>query len=456
MKKTIFFLLFLPVLAAAQHWEWGKKANTSGPQTIVDICTDPQGNVILIGYNSSLANFRKTSTTLLGPGYFVAKFDSGGAYKWGKALKGQPSEIKADLSGNVWIAGTFTANFSTATASLVNKGSKDIFILKTDNNGNEIWAKSYGGRGTDYVSELAADHSGNVFFTGSFQDTIAFDSFTLKQLVAGVDRFYITKVNASGIAQWVNRGSLRSDFSVGNYLCLDRLDRPYVIGTQNGTYNPGGHFIVAYDAAGGIRVNYSPWSFMDSPSYVRVDNDFNMYTIINGHWGAMLWKFDTLMNYSYVTGTRGYFTPWSLMQGLELDSLGNFYLLGAIGNYYLPEDTITVGPDQFRLHGRADVMVTRLDKSGRMVWSRTIYGKFSEGDMQCFGLSRDGSLYVASNYNTFYWNETYPGSDTVIVGTDTLPSDGTWQQFFLAKFHTNTVQLPPLPLADQEPVPPVI
>src|SRR6185436_10000898 len=44
----------------------------------------------------------------------------------------------------------------------------EIFLLKYDEFGNEIWAKSFGGDGDDYDCKISIDHNNNIYLYGPY------------------------------------------------------------------------------------------------------------------------------------------------------------------------------------------------------------------------------------------------------------------------------------------------
>jgi hypothetical protein len=72
------------------------------------------------------------------------------SWNWAKSAGGINSEIgrsiAKDAYGNVYVAGTFTSptiTFNTTTLTRISYG-EDIFVVKYDNNGNLLWAKTAG------------------------------------------------------------------------------------------------------------------------------------------------------------------------------------------------------------------------------------------------------------------------------------------------------------------------
>ena len=87
--------------------------------------------------------------------------------------------VAIDSSGNSYVTGWFsgTVDFDPGAGvdSHTSNGFYDVFLSKFDQNGNFIWARTWGGPGDDYAYSVAADYVGNVYVAGSFLDTVDFD-----------------------------------------------------------------------------------------------------------------------------------------------------------------------------------------------------------------------------------------------------------------------------------------
>ena len=70
----------------------------------------------------------------------------------------------------------------------------DIEILKTDNSGNPLWTKTYGGSKPDYPNRILQTNDGNYFIVGYTQ------SFG-----GGDQDVYLLKINPSGDTLWTKR-----------------------------------------------------------------------------------------------------------------------------------------------------------------------------------------------------------------------------------------------------------
>ena len=107
---------------------------------------------------------------------------------WAKKLESQvhPTEggvegtsIKTDSSGNIYVTGNFsgTADFDPGegVVNLISGGQSDIFYAKYDTNGNYIFAKRIGSRGSDLSTSILVDKLGSAYVTGKFSGTVDFD-----------------------------------------------------------------------------------------------------------------------------------------------------------------------------------------------------------------------------------------------------------------------------------------
>ena len=121
-------------------------------------------------------------------------------------------DLAIDSAGNSYIIGYFfgTADFDpgTGTASLISKGDGDIFFAKYDNDGNYLWAKSIGCALLDAGYAINVDNSGNVYTSGSFQETVDFNP--------GVGTFNLTSAGTYDI--FVHKMSQTTVFSENELL----------------------------------------------------------------------------------------------------------------------------------------------------------------------------------------------------------------------------------------------
>jgi hypothetical protein len=172
---------------------WAK--NFGGENGEIATCeTDPFGNVYLSGLY-----FSKTITTEIDTltnnglmNHFIAKYDKNGKLLWAKSAGGNnhdgpataTREFFVDENGNAFCTGSNWSEFTFAGQTIKPvSGSEDIFLLKYDKDGNEVWGVDYGGLGRNAGRGITTDKNGNIFLTGSFDEKqLKIDTQTLTNL----------------------------------------------------------------------------------------------------------------------------------------------------------------------------------------------------------------------------------------------------------------------------------
>lgn len=220
----IFILKLSPSGNYIQAFRLGGKSNDYGGS----IATDSLGNIYSTGSFSGIVDFdpgtstnNLTSTSKDGD-IFVLRLDTSGKFGWAKSMGGEyigTSSISLDKSGNIYTTGWFTgkADFDpgTGTYYLTENGTLqngDIYVSKLNNSGDFVWAKGFGGKLDEQVRSVNMDDSGNIYISGTFQDTVDFDPGTGSNvLIAPTDytgnytNSFISKVNSSGNFTWTRQ-----------------------------------------------------------------------------------------------------------------------------------------------------------------------------------------------------------------------------------------------------------
>ena len=177
---------------------------------VYSIGNDDLGNFYLTGsYRSptiSFDSFTLTNfdSTVYSTNIFVVKFDSLGNVIYAKTIGGSIKDeayfCKVDLLNNLYVTGYFrSSSIAFDTIILTNSGNDDGFLVKYNSNGNVIYAKSFGGSGSDYGYNLSIDISNNVYLSGGFtSSSIMLNSDTLQFPVGGSDPMFIAKFDSIG------------------------------------------------------------------------------------------------------------------------------------------------------------------------------------------------------------------------------------------------------------------
>jgi hypothetical protein len=235
---------------------WTKIMGGTSYDQGLGIATDFSNNIYVSGYFQGTVNFGHdfgTTDIKTSAGYadiYVTKTNANGTYGWTKIIGGTGGDygfaITTDSSGNVYVSGYFqgTVNFGHdfgTTDIKTSVAQEDIFISKINANGTYGWTKIMGGANHDIGFAIAADSSGNVYVTGSFDGTVNFGhdfGTTDIKTSAGYDDIYVTKINANGSYGWTKvMGGTLSDG--GHAITTDSSGDVCVTGYFSGSVNFG-------------------------------------------------------------------------------------------------------------------------------------------------------------------------------------------------------------------------
>ena len=210
------------------------------------IALDPSGNIIISGFFKDTMDFDPGSGiySVIGDSTvdsFVESIDSVLNFNWVRTFNGAGEiwsyAMAVDPMGGIITAGQFTGSIdidpdSLSTFNITSNGSGDGFILKLDNVGNFLWGGSLGDSGSDNITSIATDASGNVFFCGYFYSTVDLDITGGNHTVSssGADDIFIEKLTSNGNFVGANviggadadeANAVTTDFSGNIYLSGD-------------------------------------------------------------------------------------------------------------------------------------------------------------------------------------------------------------------------------------------
>jgi hypothetical protein len=336
-----------------------------------------------------------------------------------------------------WIV--FAVAASIVGVTILSRGDQGSAWSSDDNQ-----VAVFGGTSWDYLDSVAADSSGNVVATGSFEGTADFEPGSGKTNLTsgGYTDIYVTKLDSSGELAWARQMGGVSQAS-GHSVALDSSGNVYVAGRFRGTadFDPGSEtqnltsnggvdgFVVKLDSNGDfVWAKSFGGAQTDVARGVAVDSAGNVY--VNGYFRStvdfdpgdgnqnktaagssddiFLLKLNADGDFVSVAqfGSAGYDQPSSI----AVDSSDNVLLFGNT------RGTIDLDPGEGTANfspSNGDFFIVKLDSNGVYTWSAGFtgasYGYASETGE---GLATDSSGNV---YATGYYNGT----------VDFDPGDGT-------------------------------
>jgi hypothetical protein len=464
--KTLFSFFFSLTLCSninAQNWNWAMKA-TGNSQSIGNvICRDNQDNLFVHGIYDKNISFG--AYTLAESGSFLAKYNSSGVLLWAKNIPFEAKEMRCDNHGNLYIAGFYyNTTLSTFTGTYTSVGSYDIFLVKCDPSGTELWSRSYGGSDYDIFSDMTVDIFGNVFITGvhaNVTDTMKCGNLNFVDTSA-FRYFYLAKIDPSGSTAWVTSGLQNSDTSCydsGWALKVDANQNILVLGFgMKGNQMPNTRYFWARFDQGGNLISHQWLGLSYGNSILSFDRDENgnLYTITentytNNPFGLGTLKcFDSNWNpkWSFYLGGphECYF-----LRDINTDKYGNVYLRGynidtVSANCIDSLNRAEVLNQRIPWAGQYDIIVTKINNTGHLDWIANAGGPSVDYAIDMC-VSRDGDVYLTGQYNRFDPYRYNFNGDAYTVGTAnfgsySLNSDGQFGQYYIAKLgHSSTVDV---------------
>ena len=443
---SLSFSISLVSIPSADAWSSAQTTVSVFGGTLGDygnsIAVDSSGNIYSTGSFNRTVDFDPGAGTsnLTSAGsddVFVSKLDSSGNLVWAKSFGGSSSDegksIAVDSSGNVYTTGSFngTVDFDPGAGStnLASAGSTDVFVSKLDSAGDLVWAKSFGGSSEDYGRSIAVDSSGNVYTTGSYNDTADFDPGAGTSNLNGnnMDDVFVSKLNSVGNFVWAKRfAGISSD--VGYSIAVDSSGNVYTTGNFFFTvdFDPGAGsteltsagnsdvFVSKLDSSGNFI-----WakSFGGSSSHVgfsiAVDGSGNVYTTgffvstadfdpgagttnltSIGNADVFVSKLDSAGNLVWAKSFGG--TSADIGRSIKVDSSGNVYTTGSF-NGTVDFDP-GAGSTNLASAGSTDVFVSKLDSAGDLVWAKS-FGGSSEDYGRSIAVDSSGNVYTTGSYN---------------------------------------------------------
>jgi hypothetical protein len=406
---------------------------------------------LLIVALSSMIILRSQAQT---PGFGWAKQAAGDTINYGRG-------IAIDSYGNQIINGVFYQNIdldNDGVTDFTSQGKSDIFIQKSDPEGNLLWAYAMGDYSNDLGFDVVTDESDNIYITGYFWGTIDADPDPDVQVLLSQDRIttFVIKYSPDGSLAWAKQfGSGNMGHAEGISIKLDASGNVFISGIFYGKVDfdpgpgafymnsaipawdgfiekldPNGNFIWAKQITGaGIKMPYSMKIYDDNNiyacGYFSGTVDFNpdrklKYNLTSyGNQDAFILKLNESGGFVWAKQVGG--TANDGTYNIALDNNGNPLIAGWFyGTADFDPGSGTYPMDPF---GQSDVYILKLSYDGNFMWAKQYGGPSFENssDIQIDG---SGNIYVAGY---FYGTADFdPG-----YGTFQLTSNGNDDSFVL-------------------------
>lgn len=198
---------------------WVRTGDVGTYNYLYGIGVDKTGNVYVSTTFSNDLHFEGAPvvTSSGGKDMILIKYDISGNFKWIKTAGGigddGGNKTVIDPDGNILVAGYFSDVAQFENKTLTAHGSFDIFAAKYSPSGDLIWVKQFGGTGSQSAWGVCTDEKSNCYLTGWFSGTGAFDNTTI--VSEGGSDAYLIKYDKNGNLIWVEPTATGWDNQVG-------------------------------------------------------------------------------------------------------------------------------------------------------------------------------------------------------------------------------------------------
>lgn len=189
---------------------WSRTIGGSSSDECYDVIPDGDGGCYTLGYTYSVG---EGSTDIL-----LCRVDAEGSLLWSKTFGGEKRDFGSTLlktEDHLYLIGYTTS---------MGNGKKDVFVVKTDTDGNSIWEKTYGGSEDDYANDAVIAENGNLLIVGS---TLSIGN--------GEEDMLALKMDSDGNEIFMTSiGAVKSDLGYG--VC-NAYDAGYIIIGATGSFS---------------------------------------------------------------------------------------------------------------------------------------------------------------------------------------------------------------------------
>ncbi|HII07063.1 MAG TPA: hypothetical protein HA349_07075 [Methanotrichaceae archaeon] len=313
-------------------------------------------------------------------------------------------------------AGLIVAGYTASKGA----GNRDLWLIKTDQDGEMVWERTFGGTGDDEGWAVLETKDGGYIITG----------FTESSGSGGKD-LWLVKTYSDGYDRWMKTfGGPGDDWGVA---VLETKDGGYAVAgvtTSSGSGGADGWILKTdpdgnkeWDVTIGGSKNDGASSILETEDGYIIAGTTESY----GSGGKDVWL---------VKSDAGGKRVWEKTFGKDGDERGNFVLETEDGY-------VIVGVTESEGSGERDMWIAKTDSEGEKVWEKTSGGPSDDGGWSALEAKNDGLLvvgYTESQGNgdqdlwlaktdsegEKVWEKTFGGSGFDLGRSIISTKDGGW------------------------------
>ena len=403
-------------------FKWAANITTDGSPLIINgIGVDGAGDVYIAGrmtfgsnhtFGPGELNEVTISTNGNSSDVFVASFTKKGVFKWvrqgGLGEDNGASGIAVAKNGDNYITGFYRANIifgeegNTPPVELTSEGGEldnDIFIVKFDQQGDLVWAKTAGGAvGADTGFDIDLDGDQTLYVSGHFIDSATFGKNTVSELTITSDGSldgFLVRMTSDGDPVW---GLAFGGPGSEQVLSID---------VKDGSIMTTGLFTAGFDLASTDASSLTlPVVLADNFFVARYDEDGVL------HWGGAM----------YMDDLTGFDIDVAFGEDDQSCVISNFDGVGIFG---LGQDGVTV----LNAPGDPEMFFACYEDNGILAWAAADPPRMIAGT-----LNDEGEIFVTGRFQGS--TDFGPGDPNEV----TINSEG-FNDLFVAKYQNQETEL---------------
>lgn len=317
--------------------------------------------------------------------------------------------ITTDTQGNRYITGQFFESIYLNNTSYRGFGWNDIFVLKQDKLGKDVWLRRGGGEGFDKPAEIVWDQANHLYVFGEYGAIQSFGGARISTPAeffhggqkapmklaipsTGKNALFASRLNLQGELQWlvpIYAGS--------------RMSNAYV------KHHPKGGIVALFSAQDPSSIQCNGKELRQSIDSVGTNNTSHWVTLRIDANGQCMWA-RVFAKGPYDNNATA----------LVIHSDGSIFIGGSF------DGSGTFGPKTVQSMGETDIGIVKLSPTGKLLWYKTFGTKERDGT-SALVLDQKGQLYVSGSFRGTLAIDTLPKLTSVDL------------DIFLIKLDTNGV-----------------
>lgn len=395
----ILFLLNLCFFSEAQinfHQTYGASGGDFGNSAR----QTSDGGYIIVG-----------STLNFGAGFFdvyLIKTDANGDTLWtktfGETNDDRGNSVQQTTDGGYIIAGT-SSSFGT--------GGIDVYLIKTNANGDLLWSKTLGGTGDDYARFVQQTSDGGYIIDGY---TYSFGTIFTD--------IYLIKTDANGNLLWSKTfGGTNSDYTIS---VQQTNDGGYILCGTAESYGAGGSdiYLIKTDTIGDLVWTKTYGGTVGEEGNSVQQTSDGGYIVAGYTYSFGAGNSDIYLIRTDANGD----TLWSKTYGGTNADLGFSVRQTTDGGFIISGNTLSFGA------GNGDIYLIKTDTIGDVLWTKAFGGTGGEAGYSYVRQTIDGGYIISGKTYSF----GFGNGDFYLIKTDSSGNSGC------NEFSTNSIVTAPL------------